>query len=173
MANKYYSLYSGGKDSTSVTHWLSEHGMLAGVVTFDTKIAVPDWLPFIKQTAEERRWNLEIYQTPADYDSLVIKYGFPGPALHGLYMNYLKGRCVRAFKKAHPGAMLASGVRSGESKRRFINTRQWSEFEGVKVFAPLYAWSTESIWDYFNRNGFKRSPAYEMLCISGVCLCGA
>jgi len=172
-ARSIWSLYSGGKDSTSVTCWLQEHDLLAGVITFDTGIATPDWQSFIERTAQDRGWNLEIYKTPARYDDLVLKYGFAGPAMHGMFMNYLKGRCVRQFKKAHPGAVLASGVRSAESNRRFHSAKEWSDFEGVKVWAPLLTWTTPQVWEYFRCRGFERSPAYQTLCISGDCLCGA
>jgi 3'-phosphoadenosine 5'-phosphosulfate sulfotransferase (PAPS reductase)/FAD synthetase len=170
---KYWSLFSGGKDSTACTQYLEERGELAGVVSFDTGIAAPDWLPHIEKTVNERHWNLEIYKTPASYDALVLKYGFPGPGLHGLFMNYLKGRCVRLFKKAHKGEMLASGVRMMESERRFGGAKEWSLFEGVKVWAPIVNWKTPDVWAYVTRKGFERSPAYQTLCISGDCLCGA
>jgi len=174
ITEKFYSLYSGGKDSTAVTDWLNERDQLAGIVTFNTGIATPDWFPFVEKKAREQ-WGKEIIvlSTLASYDSLVEKYGFPGPGKHGMFMNYLKGRCVRQFKKRFPGAALASGVRKGESKRRFRNTAEWSTFEGVRVWAPLYDWSTEQVWAYLRGKGFERSPAYEVLCISGDCLCGA
>ena|SRR3990167_4955101 len=168
-----YALYSGGKDSTSVAQYLSENDRLLGVVTFDTGINTPDWFEFVRETSRQRHWPIEIYKTPANYDTLVLKYGFPGPAMHGMFMNYLKGRCVRLFKRQHPKAVLASGVRSDESMRRWRNTKEWSDFEGVKVWAPLFQWTTERVWHYFNEHGFERSPAYQSLCISGDCLCGA
>lgn len=169
----FWSLYSGGKDSTVATSVLDEAGMLRGVVTFDTGISAPGWLDFVIQSCKNRGWPLEIYKTPESYDELVMKYGFPGPGMHGTFMNYLKGRCVRLFKAAHPGEALASGVRRGESQRRWRNTKEWSVLEGVPVYAPIYKFSTEETWKYFNDRGFIRSPAYEILCISGDCLCGA
>lgn len=173
MGDRYWALYSGGKDSTTVAQWLSEQGKLAGVISFDTGINTPDWFPFVERTVNERKWNLEVYKTPASFENLVLKYGFPGPPKHGIFMNYLKGRCVRQFKKQHKGEILASGVRSAESARRFANTKEWSNFEGVKVWAPLFDWTTPQVWEFFNSRGFERSPAYQTLCISGDCLCGA
>jgi 3'-phosphoadenosine 5'-phosphosulfate sulfotransferase (PAPS reductase)/FAD synthetase len=170
---KFFALYSGGKDSTATVQYLAERDQLAGVVAIDTGIATPDWFPFIEKTANERNWNLEVYKTPADYDSLVSKFGFPGPAMHGIFMNYLKGRCIRAFKKKFRDAVLASGVRSQESARRAIGTKEWSLFEGVKVWAPIFDWSTSAVWQYVRAHGYERSPAYQTLCISGDCLCGA
>jgi len=170
---KFWALFSGGKDSTACVEVLSDENKLAGILSIDTGISAPDWLPFIQ--AQSARWNVphEIIKTTADYDQLVCKYGFPGPGLHGLFMNYLKGRAVRQFKKRYRSEKLASGVRAYESTRRFKKTREWGEFEGVAVWAPLFNWTTEAVWRFVNERGFKRSPAYEVLCISGDCLCGA
>lgn len=170
---KFYCLYSGGKDSTTTASILHKDGMLESCVAIDTGISTPDWLAFVKNSCEEHGWPLEVYKTSASYDDLVRKYGFPGPGKHGMFMNYLKGRGIRDFKKAHPGKCLASGVRKSESQRRMRFTKEWSLFEDVPVFAPLWDWATEKVWGYFNSNGFVRSPAYATLCISGDCLCGA
>ena len=170
---EFYCLYSGGKDSTVAAAVLQEAGMLKACVSFETGISTPDWADFVRKSCADRGWPLEMYKTPESYEELVMKYGFPGPAMHGTFMNYLKGRCVREFKKAHPGDCLASGVRRQESARRWRNTKQWSVMEGVPVFAPIYDWTTEKTWAYFNAKGFYRSPAYATLCISGDCLCGA
>ena len=152
---------------------LGEAGMLAACVTIRTGIAAPDWEPFITKTCADHLWPLEIYDTPTSYEDLVRKYGFPGPGAHGMFMNYLKGRAIRAFHAAHPAACLASGVRKDESARRFRQTKEWSVFEGVPVWAPIWDWTTEDTWRCFNDHGFQRSPAYAILCISGDCLCGA
>lgn len=170
---RYWALYSGGKDSSSIVSWLQERGLLAGVISINTGISAPDWMPFVEKTANERRWDLNIIPTNYDYDRLVLKYGFPGASAHGMFMNYLKGRAIRQFKKKYPGEILASGVRSNESRRRFKNTKEWGFFEGVRVWAPIYNWTTEQTWEFFRKSGFERSPCYQTLCISGDCLCGA
>lgn len=169
----FFCLYSGGKDSTVAAAVLEEAGMLVACVALDTGISAPGWLDFVVKTCGERGWLLEVYATPVRYDDLVMKYGFPGPKMHSAFMNYLKGRGVQQFKKAHPGACLASGVRKGESLRRFRTTKEWSVMEGVPIWAPIFDWSTPQTWEYFKSKGFIRSPAYEVLCISGDCLCGA
>ncbi len=170
---KFFALYSGGKDSTATVQYLQERDQLAGVVSIDTGISTPDWLPHVEKTANERNWNLEVFKTPASYDALVLTYGLPGPGKHGMFMNYLKGRCIRLFKKKYHDAQLASGVRNQESARRAIGTKEWSLFEGVKVWAPIFDWDTPRVWRYVREHGYERSPAYQVLCVSGDCLCGA
>ena len=168
-----YVLVSGGKDSLSTAMVLHEAGKLLGAVSFDTGINTPDWKAFVVKTCADRDWPLEIFKTDESYDDLVRKYGFPGPGAHGLFMNYLKGRGVRKFKKAHPDGILASGVRYEESDRRLNSTKPVSVWEGVPILAPIYDWTTEQTWAYFNAHGFERSPAYRLLPVSGDCLCGA
>jgi 3'-phosphoadenosine 5'-phosphosulfate sulfotransferase (PAPS reductase)/FAD synthetase len=176
-----YALFSGGKDSMTLAHVLASQDMLEGVVAFDTGIAVPDWRPFIEDVCRQQGWDLTILSThdskflkePVTYEALVRRFGFPGPGMHGYFMTYLKGRCISQFRKLHPHALLASGVRAGESKRRLSNTRQWSVMEGMPVWAPLWDWTTEETWKYMHTHGLTRAPAYSTLGISGDCLCGA
>ena len=168
-----YALFSGGKDSFATAHVLADVGMLLGCVSLETGISTPDWKTSVQAICSERDWPLHFFKTSDSYDRIVLKYGFPGPAQHGQTMNYLKGRAVRRFKKAFPGAILASGVRHDESARRSLSTKQESYFEGVKVIAPLFDWSTEAVWEYVRSKGYVRPQAYSTLQISGDCLCGA
>lgn len=168
-----YALVSGGKDSLSTAQVLWEAGKLAGCVAFDTGISTPDWRAFIIRTCEERGWPLEFYRTPESYDDLVLRFGFPGPGKHGMFMNMLKGRCVRQFKARHPLGILASGTRKDESARRFLSTKPVSVWEGVPILTPIFDWTTEETWEFFHSRGFERAPAYRMLTVSGDCLCGS
>lgn len=168
-----YALVSGGKDSLSTAQVLHDAGKLVACVSFDTGVSTPDWKEFVIKTCEERGWPLEFYKTDESFEDLVDKYGFPGPGKHGMFMNFLKGRCVRKFKKVHPDGVLASGTRLSESERRFINTKPISVWENVPILTPIYDWTTEKTWEFFNKHGFVRAPAYSMLTVSGDCLCGS
>jgi len=170
---KLWCLLSGGKDSLTAADTLDRAGDLAGAVFLDTTIGVPDLLSHVRKVCADRGWPLEVYRAPVPYEEIVLRYGFPGPAQHGLVMSHLKGRGIRAFAKAHPGEALASGVRSGESRRRLGNARPWSRFEGVWCHAPILDWSTEAVWAYVERNKLPLSPAYKTLHMSGDCLCGS
>lgn len=170
---KIYSLFSGGKDSFAVASWLQERGQLAAVVLLDTGISIPGWEAITRGIADKAGFPVEVYRTNIRYEWLVWKYGFPGKTGHRFAMNYLKGRAIREFKKAHPGATLASGVRVDESARRALTTKEWGEFEGVKVWAPLYNWTTKEVWEYVRSKGYERPQSYITLGTSGDCLCGA
>ncbi len=168
-----YALFSGGKDSFATAKVLQEAGLLSGVVLFDTGIASPEWAPTCQALCEKYEFKYEIIPTPVRYEWYVWRYGFPGPAMHGQTMNYLKGRCVREFKRKHPGEALASGVRTQESNRRTFNTKPVSVVEGVTVYAPIHDWSTEQVWKYVTQHGYEKPRSYLTLGISGDCLCGA
>jgi 3'-phosphoadenosine 5'-phosphosulfate sulfotransferase (PAPS reductase)/FAD synthetase len=170
---KCWALVSGGKDSLSTAQALDEAGKLEGCVAFETGVSTPDWKDFVVKTCQDRKWRLEFHRSPESYDDLVLEYGFPGPGRHKKFMDRLKGRCVRLFRKQHPDAILASGTRSGESKRREIGTAPISHWEGAPIIAPIYDWSTDKVWEFFHDRGFERAPAYSTLQISGDCLCGA
>lgn len=168
-----YALFSGGKDSFATAMVLKEAGLLAGCVLLDTGISVPEWRPGCEALCATHGFAYEVFRTNISYEWFVWKYGFPGPAGHGYAMNYLKGRAIREFKKAHPMASLASGVRRLESARRALNAKELGSFEGVAVYAPIFDWTTERVWAYVRAHGYERPKSYLTLGISGDCLCGA
>ena len=170
---KCYALVSGGKDSLSAAQILHESGKLSACVALETGISTPDWKDFVIKVCADRNWPLEFFATSSSYADLVAQFGFPGPAQHNMIMNHLKGRAIRAFHKAHPKEILASGVRQLESVRRLANTKAISCWEGVSILAPIYDWTTDETWAFFYDRGFERAPAYSTIQISGDCLCGA
>lgn len=172
-AADFWALLSGGKDSVVTAHVLAERGELRGCVYLDTGISTPDVRPFVERLCRDQGWPLKVYRTPIEYEWLVGRFGFPGPAGHGIAMNYLKGRPIRAFIKEHPNAILASGVRMRESSRRMGTAREWSRLEGAWCHAPILEWSTERVWAHLRKHDLDVSPAYWNLHISGDCLCGA
>jgi 3'-phosphoadenosine 5'-phosphosulfate sulfotransferase (PAPS reductase)/FAD synthetase len=168
-----WAFVSGGKDSVANALHLSELGKLAGIVTFDTGIRVPEAIEFVSSFAGRLNVPFESYATPVRFGDLVRKYHFPSPATHYIFVSALKGRCVRQFHKAHPEAWGASGVRQKESRRRMFNTQEFGKWEGVPMWAPIYDWSDKQVWEYLAKKGESPSPASRILGISGDCLCGA
>lgn len=168
-----FALVSGGKDSLSTAQVLADADRLLGCVALGTGISTPEWRDFLIDTCTKRGWPLEFHHTTSSYEALVRQYGFPGPGMHQQFMTYLKGRAVREFKRKHKTGILASGTRRDESDRRFVNTKPLSVWEGVPILTPIYDWTTDETWAFFNANGFVRAPAYSTLMVSGDCLCGA
>jgi phosphoadenosine phosphosulfate reductase len=170
---RLYALFSGGKDSITMTHYLASLDQLAGVVFIDTGISVPDLQSHIEDVCRKFSWPLETFRTSCDFEEWVIKYGFPQWEGHRWIVSALKGRAIRKFKKAHPREELASGVRLDESTKRFGSAKILSLWEGVRVHSPILNWKNEEVWDYIKKNSLPLSPSYSTLHISGDCLCGA
>jgi len=170
---KLWVLFSGGKDSTSVAHYLASQNKLDGCIFLDTGIGTPDIIPFVKSICEKRGWRLEIARTPRSYENMVERYGFPRHYSHNMYMTGLKLHALQVFKKKFGKVDLASGVRYAESKRRFQNVKEVSIIAGMKCYAPIADWTTKQVWNYIRENNLEISPAYQKLHISGDCLCGA
>jgi len=168
-----WALCSGGKDSVATAHYLRSLGKLSGLVHLGTGIAVPGAEEFVARFADRLGVPFECHRTPVSFEWLVRRYGFPAPESHGRTVNYLKGRGVRQFKKAHPGEWLASGVRRAESHRRRLTTREFGMWERVPTWAPIFDWTTAEVWAYVAENRLEVSQAYRELHISGDCLCGA
>jgi hypothetical protein len=168
-----YALFSGGKDSFAAACVLAEHGLLKGVVLIDTGIAADTWLEDVLAIVDRQDWVHELVPTTHRYEWFVAQYGFPGPAMHGMVMTYLKGRAIRQWKKRHAGEALASGVRAGESQRRGWSATFESVWEGVSVYAPILHWTDEEVWTYVRERHYVKPRTYLTLGISGDCLCGA
>lgn len=171
---KFYALFSGGKDSTTAAHVLAEAGRLKGLLHIDTTIQTPDIQPHLKAVSERFGWPLKVVRTPVDYETMVLRWGFPSYDTHQRAVNILKGRAMRLFRKENPDAVCATGIRRFESnRRRMMGLQPWSDFEGVPVFAPILDWTTDRVWAYVKEQKLTRSPAYDTLHISGDCMCGS
>ena len=183
---KYWVMYSGGKDSSCVAYKLIELDQFEGVVVFDTGICATGFIEWIKDTCEKRKWKLHIekggYMSGNEkiqsYDQFVKKFGFPKPFSHSWIMRIVKGRAFTKFKKAHTvdkiKPKVASGVRQKESKRRMKNvTGEYGEFDGCKVWNAVYNWDNDQVWEYVRKYKIEISPAYKTIHMSGDCLCGA
>lgn len=176
---KFYALFSGGKDSMTVTHKLAEMNKLEKVVHIKTNIGLKMSVDFVKDICQEYGWPLQIVEPVPKftYASQALEFGFPGPETHRFIMAYLKFTTMRDFamtasKKHH---VLVSGIRKFESQRRFGKYPHPIQKHGSLWFtSPIFYYSTEETYRYVHENGLKISPAYDLgLGVSGECLCGA
>lgn len=176
---KFYSLFSGGKDSMTTTHKLDKIGKLEAVVHIKTNIGLQITTDFVEEICDKMNWNLHIIEPSPKftYAAHVLQYGFPGPGFHRLIMGKLKYKTMRDFaltidRKNH---CLISGVRKFESARRMGNYPEPIQSDGALWFGcPIFYDSTEYTYKYVHENGLKISPAYSLgLGTSGECLCGS
>lgn len=169
-----WCLFSGGKDSITMTHYVMSQGLADGVLFVDTGINLPETVQFVKDVCTKYGWRLEISTTTYTYEDLVMKFGFPGPRWHNYFFTYLKENAIRKFVRKVDGkeVILYSGVRTSESVQRFKNARETKV--GRRIYkVPILDWTTEQVWKYIHDNGLPINPVYQTLHISGDCLCGS
>ena len=175
----FYALFSGGKDSMTVAHKLSEMGKLKSVLFVKTNVGLSITTDFVKDICQEYGWRFEIREPSPKfiYADYVLQYGFPGPGFHKQIMGRLKYSTMRKFafsqdKKTH---CLISGVRKFESQRRMGNYEHPILQDGNLWFgSPIFYLSSEETYRYIHENNLKISPAYKLgLTTSGECMCGS
>lgn len=98
---KLFAGFSGGHDSLVATHLASTHPLFAGAFHANTGIGVEETRQFARDTARRFGWPFFEYRSPVTYRSLVLRFGFPGPAGHGLMYSRLKERAIRLLEREH------------------------------------------------------------------------
>lgn len=179
-----FGLFSGGNDSLTVTHFAARTlgDRLDKVVHINTGIGLPETRAFVYETAERMGWML--YEIRAkedcgqDYDQIVIKHGFPGPAQHHVMFNLLKERALRKLLRDHKEGnrcvMLISGARMQESGRRMRLKSGSVHRDGRTLWcSPFFNLSNDQVGEYRDLHQIPESPVRKFLCMSGECQCGA
>jgi 3'-phosphoadenosine 5'-phosphosulfate sulfotransferase (PAPS reductase)/FAD synthetase len=182
-----YALFSGGHDSLTTTAvafaWAEERGLPMAAAHINTGIGIPETTQFVRETCENHGWYLKEFSPPVPYEEIVLEYGFPGPANHGLMYQRLKERCLRQLvreAKAELGTgspsdrvMLVTGVRSEESQRRMRHVERIQR-DGAQVWAAaLWNWTKLDCSREMERRELKRNEVVDAIHMSGECLCGA
>ena len=184
--NKLYVLFSGGKDSVCIAHFISTNypDKFAGCVFTNTGIASQETRKFVISYCKEMGWKL--YMTwPSDkerYYNIVMKHGFARQGNHRLVMGYIKYHSWYYFLKEKiikgEKAAFISGVRKKESdirnKRRLYTKHPVDQRSRFELFIKPFLYKNGvQLWDYFIENNLKKSGVYEWLNKSGECLCGS
>lgn len=177
---KRFALLSGGDHSIVATHYAFEYGAADEAAHIDTGIGVPECKEFVQDVCRRYGWPLRILTPPPglSYWNLVMKYGFPGPAMHYLYYRNLKERAIRQLvKESKVGRMdeiaLISGVHQQESARRMGFTMPRIKIGSQVWLAPLFNFNALDFHDYKRKYSLPTSPVKAKLGFSGECLCGA
>lgn len=175
----FYVLYSGGKDSACVAHYIATNypKNFKGVVFTNTGIASQMTRQFVLEYCKEMGWPLFFTWARKPYFDIIMEKGFPNAGAHKVIMGYLKFQSwyyfLRSVKK---NACFISGVRKKESwarnKIRFY-TKKPIDINATLTFAKpfLYKNGTQLV-EYFIKNGLKKTKAYDFFDKSGECWCG-
>lgn len=173
------SLFSGGNDSTVLTHVFRHR--IDYIVHANTTVGIEDTRRFVRATAAG--WHiplLEFMPDPGDrYQDLVLDRGFPGPGMHYKMFQRLKERGLRKARRQlvknprKQRVVFLAGRRRTESSRR-ANVPEF-EREGSTVWvSPLLNWTKFDMNTYREMSGdVPRNQVSDLLHMSGECLCGA
>lgn len=175
------ALLSGGNDSTVMTDWAWRHHYIDAALHIDTGTGIYETQVFVRRFCRQRGIPLHVYSAaPGEYERMIARWGFPGPAGHGLAYQRLKerplARAIADLKAGHrrdARVLLLTGVRRSESERR-MGTAAEIDRRGAKVFcAPLIDWTHGDLHAYRDAHQVPRSPVADLIHLSGECLCGA
>lgn len=178
-----YAGYSGGDDSLVSTHWMMNNVPGCRVLHINTGIGIELTRQHVRKTCAQYGWELIEVRAKEDcgqdYREMVLKHGFPGPAMHHRMYARLKERCVRKVvreSKVHrrDKVLIATGIHKEESLIRMGYGDRNINFVGAQMWVNhLYWWPKQRFREYIKEHGLPRSPVSVTLGMSGECLCGA
>ncbi len=179
--NKKVVALSGGKDSGVVLHRLFQDNLVDRALYLRTNTGIQPTEDFVIDTCKSYGIPLDIREpTPNShiYVAICLEVGFPSFDLHDMLMKYLKYSTMLKyveepqFKKQK--AVLMSGIRKFESKRRKFNYDQPINNDSNKIYFcnPIFYETDEEVYRYYLENNLKRSRAYEYTNTSLECGCG-
>lgn len=188
-------LMSGGDDSIPACIIASKAKQFDGILHVNTGIGVEDTRSHVRAVCLEMEWKLWEYKAkencredgtpdPMDYETIVLKHGFPGAYGHRMMYVKLKERQLRRFKrdqkisgrgKNKQRVMFVSGVRQQESARRKKNVAPESFTVSASEIwaAPIRGWDKKDCREARELAGIPRNPVSFNIHKSGECLCGA
>lgn len=211
-----YWLFSGGNDSVIVGHVLRGH--YDAVLHVNTGTGIPQTSHHVRDVATAWGDTLHELHPKNRYDDLVlgrviagsgpnagvrpIWKGFPGPAGHRVMYRQLKDEPLMRFRRDTLGdqarlprkdrkkIIYLSGMRWGETERRFRNAEAIDPDGSIVWVAPLVHWTDAHMREYRARhrcqqdhehaehrlcapNALPLNEVTEHLHMSGECLCGA
>jgi len=174
-----YVLYSGGKDSACVAHFIAENypENFRGVVFTNTGISSGITRKFVIEYTKKMGWPLHMTWARKPYYDIIIEKGFPNAGAHKMVMGYLKFQSWYYFlRNVKKTSAFISGVRKKESwardKVRFY-TKKPIDINATLTFAKPFLYKNgNQLQEYFITNGLKATPAYDYFDKSGECWCG-
>ena len=183
---KLYCLFSGGKDSVCIAHYVATNypKQFAGVVFTNTGLGSQETRKFVINYCKKMGWKL--HMTWADnrkrFVDIVLSHGFATAGSHRIWMSYLKFHSWHYFakdrtKRFNEKMAFISGVRKKESRQR-AKVKKYSKTPvdinaGHIFIKPFLYKNGEQLWKYFIENDLEKTPVYQWLNRSGECYCGA
>jgi 3'-phosphoadenosine 5'-phosphosulfate sulfotransferase (PAPS reductase)/FAD synthetase len=171
-----YCLFSGGKDSIVTTHIASHMPEFQGVghVRTLTGPAANQHSDHANAIAEGFGWPVIEASPSESFASLVVQFGFPGPAAHTWMYIHLKERAIRkisrAARKGKERLIYVTGMRWDESAKRAKTSTERTVISVNEWWVnPILKWTDEDIFEYVNYHGLTVPHRGHSL----DCFCGA
>lgn len=178
-----FALLSGGDGSLAATHWAMSNVPGCQAAHINTGIGIERTRLFVRETCEREGWPLTEIRAKEDcgqdYDEIVRKHGFPGPASHQFMYAQLKERAIRELVRRQKArradkVMLLTGICHDDSERRSGYGGKEITFNGAQMWVNHMYWAGKTfLYHYLNSVGIPRNPVAYELGMSGECLCGA
>jgi len=175
--SRVFVMFSGGRDSLVVLDLTLRSLGTDNVeaLFIDTRIATPGLKSYVMKRCKEYGVKLNIICPNQDFFELVLKKGFP-MIKYRWCKEYLKMKPLKHFvenvKKLYGDIILLTGVRRDESwfKARAEKIYDHPQL-GVKVYAPIFEWSSELVKEYIRIYRLKENPLYKIYGKAYDCWC--
>lgn len=159
-------MFSGGKDSSVLVHWMIEQGYDFETVFCNTGWELPETLKFIRDFAQLYLDGKITELKSSKYDSMrdmIIKKDYI-PTVHQRFCTQeLKVQPLYDYiKKFKDKVHLYNGVRRAESTSRQNAIADFYDKDAkCWVHRPLIDWSDEDIFEYMNKHEIIINPLYK------------
>lgn len=179
-----FALFSGGDGSLRSTHWYMNNVPSCRVAHINTGIGLPQTNEFVRETCKRYGWDLTEIRAKEDcgqdYDKIVRRYGFPGPAQHQAMYIQLKERAIEELVRrnkvfrSRQNVMLLTGIVQDDSERRSGYGDHLIKKNKAQIWVNGLYWSDKSAtYHYLMEHRIRRNPVAIELGMSGECGCGA
>lgn len=172
-----YLLFSGGKDSLCLLHYLKgiagDCGVSLEAIHADTTAGFPEVEVYVQRVCRSLKVRLHTVRPDRDFFETAKRWGIPSPKSRWCCKT-LKVAPIRRFLQSLDGPkIIFDGIRAAESYARSKYTPVWyhPSFKCLSV-SPIFYWPNARITRYIKSSGLPRSPA-EKLGMSAECWCGA
>lgn len=171
-----YVTWSGGRDSTVVTHLASRISPDIPVVWFDSGLEFPDTHTYIHHLADLWNLNLHIIEATPDALSIMEQSGawdhdrepdWSTPDLHHALVTQPATTARRRFGNAE-----LWGLRADESKVRKAllapGRGTITRADGTLTHSPIWSWRDLDVTAYLARHHIEENPVYTRLRAAGA-----
>lgn len=172
-----YVLFSGGKDSLCLLHYLATQAFRIGVqvtaLHVNTTAGFPEVTEYVEKTCAALNIPLHVLSPRQDFFTLAKKWGIPSHNSRWCCRE-LKIRPVMDFLAEVDGPKIVfDGIRWAESWLRAKYLPVWFHPAFSCLCAsPILHWSDDDIESYIRQQELPRNPCAE-LGTSAECWCGA